>query len=151
MLSIKDRASCNRWNFCRQDHQISVLAGFDRAWDRAALEDARPQPTWIEIKLAEFAWGDLKLHAAGKFTVDSIGYPTGEITIRATNWREIIAIARQSDQINASLLDAMEQGLELLAGLSGNPKTLDIPLNFKNGATRFGPVAIAPAPQLVLR
>ena len=131
--------------------QADILAGFDRPWDRAALEDARPQPTWIDIKLAEIAWGDLELHAAGKVTVDNTGYPTGEITIRATNWREIIAIARASGQVNTSLLDAIEQGLELLAGLSGNSKTLDIPLNFKNGATRIGPVGIAPAPRLVLR
>ena len=131
--------------------QADILAGFDRPWDRAALEDARPQPTWIEIKLAEFAWGDLELSAAGKVTVDNTGYPTGEVTIRATNWREIIAIARASGQVNTSLLDGIEQGLELLAGLSGNSKTLDIPLNFKNGATRIGPVAIAPAPRLRLR
>ena len=128
-----------------------ILAGFDAPWDRHALEDARPQPTWIEIKTAQISWGDLELQAAGKVTVDNTGYPNGEITLRATNWREIISVARASDQIPASVLNAVEQGLELLAGLSGNPKTLDIPLNFGGGAIRIGPIPIAAAPRLVLR
>ncbi|WP_164727028.1 DUF2125 domain-containing protein [Shimia sediminis] len=134
-----------------QTVEADIFAGFDRPFDRASLEDARPQPTWVEVKLAEIAWGDLRLQASGRVTVDNTGYPTGEITLRATNWRDIIEIARQSDQIGQGVLDAVEQGLELLSGLSGNPKTLDIPLNFKNGTTRLGPVAIAPAPRLTLR
>ena len=131
--------------------EADILAGFDAPWDRAAIEDARPQPTRIEIKGMTLAWGDLELQAAGKVDIDSVGYPTGQITIRATNWREIIAVTRDSGQVAAPVLDAIEQGLELLAGMSGNPKALDIPLNFKNGATRIGPVPIAPAPILRLR
>ncbi|SHI62691.1 hypothetical protein SAMN05444000_102112 [Shimia gijangensis] len=131
--------------------QADLLVGFDASWDRHALEDARPQPTSVEITNAQIAWGNLDLQATGHVSVDNTGYPTGEITIRATNWREIISVARSSDQIPASVLDAIEQGLELLAGISGNPRTLDIPLNFKSGTIRIGPIPIAPAPRLVLR
>ncbi|WP_372884086.1 DUF2125 domain-containing protein [Shimia sp.] len=131
--------------------EADLVAGFDRAWDRRALEEARPQPEWIEIRKAEIVWGDLELHAAGRVTVSPAGYPVGEITLRATNWREIVAIARGSGQIPPGVLDAIVGGLELLSGLAGNPQRLDIPLNFRNGATRIGPVAIAPAPRLVLR
>lgn len=131
--------------------QADLFVGFDAPWDRHALEDARPQPTWIDVKTAQVTWGDLELQAAGKVTVDSTGYPNGELTLRATNWREIIAVARATDQIPTGVLNAVEQGLELLAGLSGNPKTLDIPLNFGSGATRIGPIPIGPAPRLVLR
>lgn len=131
--------------------EADILAGFDAPWNRAAIEDARPQPTWIEIKGLTVAWGDLELQAAGTVKVDNVGYPTGEITIRATNWREIIAVTRESGRVAGSVLDAIEQGLEFLSGVSGNPKTLDIPLNFRNGATRIGPVPIAEAPILRLR
>lgn len=131
--------------------EADLTAGFNTPWDRHALEDARPQLTWIDIKMAQIAWGNLELNAAGKVTVDSEGYPIGEITLRATNWREIIAVARTSDQVSSGILDAIEQGLELLSGISGNPKTLDIPLSFSRGKTRIGPVPIASAPRLILR
>ncbi|WP_299352384.1 DUF2125 domain-containing protein [uncultured Shimia sp.] len=131
--------------------QADILAGFDAPWDRHALEDARPQPTWIEVRTMQLAWGELELQAAGKVTVDNTGYPTGDLTIRATNWRDIVAVARQSGAIPKGVLDGIERGLEFLAGVSGNAKSLDIPLNFKNGATRLGPIPIGPAPRLVLR
>lgn len=131
--------------------QADLVAGFSRAWDRRALEQARPQPVWIELKKAEIIWGDLELHAAGRVTVTAAGDPVGAITLRATNWRQTVEILRASGQIPPAMLDAMVSGLELLSGLSGNPRTLDIPVNFKNGATRIGPVAIAPAPRLILR
>lgn len=131
--------------------QGDLLAGFDAPWDRHALEDARPQPTWIEVKSVQIEWGELALEAAGKVAIDNAGYPTGNITIRATNWREILSVVRASGQVSASLLDAVEKGLELLAGLSGNPGTLDIPLGFGGGAIKIGPIPIAPAPRLIIR
>lgn len=131
--------------------QADITAGFDRPWDRLALEQARPKPTWIDVKLAQITWGDLDLNAAGRVTVDPAGIPNGDITIRATNWREIIALARETEQLPDGVLDGISQGLELLSGISGNPKTLDIPLTFKRGATWLGPVPIGPAPQLVIR
>ena len=35
--------------------------------------------------------------------------------------------------------------------MAGNPKTLDIPLNFKGGKVRLGPVPLGDAPRLRLR
>ncbi len=131
--------------------QADILAGFDAPWDRRALEVSRPQPNWIDIKKAEVIWGDLELHIAGKVSVNQEGYPSGEITLRATNWREIITLAQASGQVPQTALDAISSGLELISALSGNPRTLDIPLNFKNRAIRIGPVAIAATPRLILR
>ena len=126
--------------------RADVTVTFDRAWDRTAIEDSRPQPTEIDLTLAEAKWGDLELNAAGNLSVDSLGYPTGTITIRAVNWREIIAVARASGQVSPTILDTVEGALNLAAQLAGNSTQLDIPLTFKNGATRLGPVPIAPAP-----
>lgn len=131
--------------------KADIIASFEQPWNRHAVEVARPQPTSIDVRLAKMAWGDLDLQAAGKVSIDNDGIPTGDITIRATNWRQIIQVARGSGQIPASVLDGVEQGLSLLAGISGNPKTLDIPLEFGNGMTRLGPIPIGPAPRLRLR
>ncbi|MBR9843208.1 MAG: DUF2125 domain-containing protein, partial [Rhodobacteraceae bacterium] len=83
--------------------------------------------------------------------IDAAGYPQGEITLRATNWREIVALARQSEELPKAVIDGVEQGLEFLSAMAGNPKTLDIPLNFRGGLTRIGPVPIGPAPKIILR
>lgn len=124
---------------------------FDKPWDRGAIEQARPQPTEIDITLAEIGWGDLQLNAAGRVTIDSFGYPSGTITLRAVNWREIIAVARATGRVSPGVLDTIEGALDLAAQLAGNARQLDIPLTFRNGSTRIGPVPFAPAPVIRLR
>lgn len=131
--------------------QADITATFERPWDRFAIETARPQPTQIDIRLAEITWGDLRLNAAGVIDIDSFGTPTGTLTIRAVNWREIIAVARASGQVPPSVLDPLQEALGFLAKLSGNANQLDIPLTFKGGATRLGPLPIAPAPIIRLK
>ncbi|MEQ9694914.1 DUF2125 domain-containing protein [Shimia sp. SDUM112013] len=131
--------------------QAQVEITFERPLDMRAIEDARPQPTEIDLKRAEIAWGDLNLQAAGKVTVDGLGYPTGDITVRATNWRDILDVARSSGDIPTGILDATEGALETLAKLSGSSQTLDIPLSFKRQRTWLGPLPIGPAPVIRLR
>ena len=124
---------------------------FDKPWDRSAIEDARPQPREISVKLAEARWGRLELQAAGKVTVDAAGIPTGEITIKARNWREILELAVNSGTIPSGFAETLEDGLSLISQLAGNPKTLDVPLDFADGYVKLGPVPIGPAPVLRLR
>jgi hypothetical protein len=50
-----------------------------------------------------------------------------------------------------SLLGTLESGLTLMAQMSGNPETLDVPLTFRNGRILLGPIPIGPAPILRLR
>ena len=121
------------------------------AWDISALEEGRPQPRLIKLHLAEAQWGDLQLEAAGELTVDRAGTPTGKLTIKARNWREIVALARATQAAPDVLLDQIEQALSLVAQLNGNAETLDIPLGFSNGFIKLGPVPIGAAPRLFIR
>jgi len=124
---------------------------FTKPWDITALEESRPQPTKIKLHLAEAEWGQLKLAAAGELSVDRTGIPTGTVTIKARNWRDILALATASGALPAALTDQIEQGLSLLANFSGNPETLDIPLTFSGGYIRIGLIPVAPAPRLSIR
>jgi hypothetical protein len=124
---------------------------FDKPWDRTAIEDARPQPRKIDLKLAQARWGRLELQAAGVVEVDAQGIPEGEITVKARNWREILQMAVASGALNPSFADTLEGGLGIISQMAGNPKTLDIPLNFRRGSVRLGPVPLGPAPVLRLR
>jgi hypothetical protein len=131
--------------------QADMVVEFDKPWDRFAIEEARPQPRRIDIKLAQARWGRLELQAAGEVTVNARGVPTGEITVKARNWREILALAVTAGAIPEGFAGTLEDGLSLLSQMAGNPRTLDIPLGFRSGRVLLGPVPIGPAPVIRLR
>jgi len=125
---------------------------FDAPWDRAAIEMRRPQPRRVEITLARASWGALDLRIAGDLDVDARGVPDGSLTVKATNWREMLAIAQAAGLVPAALAGLLEGGLARMARLSGNPDTLDLPLRFAGGRVSLGGVLpLGPAPRLVLR
>jgi len=128
---------------------LTVL--FDKPWDRFAIEQSRPQPQEIHIKLAQANWGQLSLAMAGSVKIDSMGRPTGTLTIKIKNWREILAMAQSSGMLSDGVANTMEDGLALISRLAGNPKTLDVPLEFAKGRIWLGPVPIAPSSDLRLR
>ncbi|QDC11369.1 DUF2125 domain-containing protein [Oceanicola sp. D3] len=128
-----------------------VTITFSAPWDRYAIERARPQPRHVEVTLAEAKWGQMELKLAGSLDVDEAGVPEGALLVKATNWREILAVGVASGVVPADFEMPITTALELASQLAGSPKTLDIPLNFKNGQTRIGPAPIGPAPVILLR
>ena len=128
-----------------------VTIAFDKPWDLNALQAERPQPTRIEVKLIEAKWGQLDLRLAGAFDVDSAGRANGQVTIKAQNWRDILALGVATGAVPQQLQRPIEQGLSLLSGLSGNRNTLDLPLTLDNGQMKLGPIPIGPAPLFRLR
>ena len=130
---------------------LDMQVTFDRVWDRKALEQRRPQPVAIDLKLAEVRWGALRLMATGKLTVDSQGIPSGAITVKADNWREMLAMAQAAGAIPAQAIEPAERALKLLASLGGNRNALDVQFNLADGFIALGPFPLGPAPRLVLR
>lgn len=124
---------------------------FDKPWNRSAIEEARPQPGRIEVRLAEARWGKLELQLAGELSVDKAGQPDGTLMIKARNWRDILQLAVNSGALGEGFASTLEDGLSLVAGLAGNPQTLDIPLDFRRGRVFLGPVPLGPAPVIRLR
>lgn len=131
--------------------QMDMSVRFDRPWDRAALEDRRPQPRQIDLRLAEMHWGALHLKAAGSVSVDANGVPTGDVSIKAENWRDMLTMAASAGVIPQSAVSPAERVLGVLAGMGGHPNTLDVKLGLKDGYVSFGPLPLGPAPRLILR
>ena len=129
---------------------LDLTASFDAAWDRFALEERRPQPTAIALRLFSADWGELTFQATGEVTVDDLGVPSGEISLRAKNWKDMLQIAVDSGLIGSSTRPTIENMLGVLAGLSGNPNTIDAPLTFRDGRAYMAGLPIGPAPRLVL-
>jgi hypothetical protein len=128
-----------------------VTVKFSAPWDRHAIEKARPQPHSIQIFKADVTWGQMVLKLAGTLTIDTLGNPTGDLAIKATNWREILALGVANGAIPQSMERSLTRGLELVSGLSGSSKTLDVPLTFRRGTIHLGPIPIAPAPNFKIR
>lgn len=131
--------------------KLDAEVTFDRPWDRAAIEEARPQPTAIDLKTLRARWGKLDLRATGTLAVDEEGMPSGKITVKAENWREMLKMAVTAGLVPKALAPTIETGLGLLAGLSGGGESLDAPLGFRDGGVYLGPVPLGPAPRLALR
>jgi len=125
--------------------------GFTDPWDRHAIETARPQIETLDLDLVQAKWGDLDLRIAGNLTVDTRGIPTGDITVKAANWRDMLAIAEASGAVPAGFVPTLRKALEFVSKLSGDPRTLDAPLTFRNGIISFGPIPLGQAPRLIIR
>ncbi len=131
--------------------ELDAVVTFDKPWDRSALEERRPQPVQVGLRLAEIKWGELRLFATGELDVDSQGIPTGEIAMKAENWRDMIAMANAAGALPDQAVDPVTRALNFMASLGGNPNALDLQLNFRDGFVALGPLPLGPAPRLILR
>ncbi|MEM0937267.1 MAG: DUF2125 domain-containing protein [Pseudomonadota bacterium] len=123
---------------------------FDTVWRADFIEQPRPQPRRIALSDAALQWGGLTLRVAGTLDVDAAGRPEGELLLKATNWREMIAVGRASGVLPSGLANAIEGTLELASRLAGSRETLDVPLRLTNGRMRLGRLPIGAAPVLRL-
>ncbi len=130
--------------------EAEIEATFDRSWDISTLEEGRPQPRRIVVKSSELRWGALDLRVAGTLDIAPDGIAEGELLVKATNWREILAAARAAGALPEGVADTAERALDLVSRLAGSPDTIDVPLVFSDGRARLGPVPIGRAPSLAL-
>ncbi|MFD3189987.1 DUF2125 domain-containing protein [Sedimentitalea sp. HM32M-2] len=131
--------------------ELDMQVQFDRPWDRRALEDRRPQPVAIDLRLASAKWGALSVYAAGQVTVDGDGVPTGNLALKAENWRDMLLLLQRSGALPEIALEATARLLNMLSGISGNPDALDVDLTLQGGLITLGPFPLGPAPRLFLR
>jgi hypothetical protein len=124
---------------------------FDKAWDITALEGPRPQPTKVHMRNMAATWGALDLRIAGAFDVDARGFPNGKLSIKATNWREMITLATAAGIIPKDLENLALRAGNMLAGMKGNTTTIDAELTLARGTISFGFLPLGPAPRLKIR
>lgn len=130
---------------------LDALAEFDRDWDRPAVEQGNPALDRVRIRDLSLVWGRLDLRAQGTLEVDAQGFAEGRIDLRARNWQEMLAAAESGGMVPNGLSGALRGGLDLFAMLSGDRDSLEVPLVFRDGQARLGPVVIGAAPRLALR
>lgn len=130
--------------------KVRGTIAYDAPWDRHAIEGDKPLVTRIDLDEFNATWGELDFQATGSVEVDRLGYLNGEVAVRAKNWKDMLTLAVNSGVVSQDVSDALAAGLSLIAGLSGNPDTLDAPLSFSNQLMKLGPIPIGPAPRLTV-
>lgn len=131
--------------------KLDITVAFDAPWDRHSIEGVKPQPTAISVKAINAVWGRLDLNVNGRLNVDAQGYPVGELKLKARNWQEMLAVATGSGIVERDIAETVKSGLNLLALLSGDKNTLNVPLSFSDGLMKIGPVPLGRAPRLIIR
>ena len=108
----------------------------------------RPQLTHVDLRLAEYTLGDMALRLTGAAELDAEGRMDGQVTVRADNWRALLALARDSGQIPAAMAEVLEEALTLATSFTATPDRLDLPLTLDRGMARLGPIPLGEAPRL---
>ncbi len=127
---------------------VDATLVFDRDWNRASVEGENPRLLEVRLRDASAVWGSLDLRGQGDLKADARGYAEGEIRLRARNWSEMLTIAERSGAIPQGLAGPLRAGLDLIARLSGDRDTLNVPLKFSGGNAMLGPVVLGEAPRL---
>ncbi|WP_010138597.1 DUF2125 domain-containing protein [Oceanicola sp. S124] len=124
---------------------------FERPWDIHALQDARPQPRRVELHQARAEWGELMLQLSADLDVDAGGVPRGDVHVQARNWREMLQMAVNLGALDERLAQTAERALSSMAGMGGNPNSLDLSLTLEDGRIWLGFIPLGPAPRIELR
>lgn len=131
--------------------KVDARIRFDAPWGLDTLNVRRPQPRHIALTDVTAKWGVMELRATGELTIDSTGTPSGSIAFKAAHWREMLRMAQSASAISPAVADALEQALGVVAGLRGNPASIDAQITIRNGVMMVGFVPIGNAPQIRLR
>ena len=131
--------------------KVDTTILFDREWNRSALEDSRPQPVEINLKKLKAEWGDLLIQVNGEVVIDEMGVGQGLVNLQIRNWRDVLELAVDAGLVPRRLHGSVEASLGMLAGLSGNPKTIDTSISVGDGVFYIGPVTLGEAPLFKIR
>lgn len=129
---------------------IDATASFAAPLDLDAVEHGDLRLTALRLRPSALVWGPLGLRATGRVTVDAAGYPEGEMTVRAENWRAALEAAISTGAVAANMADAVRGAMEVVAFLAAKGDGLEAPLRFEAGRMYLGPVPIGAAPRIMV-
>lgn len=142
-------ALADDWPLAFEELNADLSVRFDRPFDRHAATGQPPQPRAIKLRQAALEWGDIRFTAHADLTLDAQGIPTGEATLRVTKWEQLLSLFRRAAPDLP--LEQAEVMLRAMANMDNDPGTLDLRFSFREGQMFMGPIALGPAPRLVLK
>ncbi len=130
---------------------IDTVLEFDMPLDRFSFEGQPPRIRKVNLTSLKLNWGKLEFQAEGKINIDRAGVLNGRINLSTKDWRQLLKLAVAADVVKENVSQTVENALEIMAQMSGDPKNLETPLIFNKGRMSLGPIPLGPAPRLVFR
>lgn len=129
--------------------RANILLHLTAPLDRQAAQ-RRPQLTGFDIGELHLEWGAMTAEASGRLTADPQGQAEGEILLTLTGWDRLPALLVALGAVKPEIAPTVQSMLKALAGESGDPAVLKLPLKFDAGQMSLGPFPLGPAPLLRL-
>lgn len=127
--------------------RLDARLGFDRPLDRNAGAGGGPRVTEVTLREVSLRWGTLSLEGKGQLGADGAGLLEGRIDLVAKDWRPLVAMAAAAGWVRPELAPTFEAALDQIDAADGDPESLRVPLQWKNGRGSLGPIPLGPAPR----
>jgi len=129
------------------DVTADIVVQFTAPIDRL-MAQTHPQPDRVDIHNVQINWGDISIAAQGAVHAGAGGLAEGKITLQVTNWEKALEAAVALGFVQRDTVASWRNGAKFLAAQSPVPGRLALPLSFRGGMMRLGPLTIGPAPRL---
>jgi hypothetical protein len=125
---------------------LHFTAPIDRNYPRV-----QPRLKGLDIGELHLEWGALVVEAAGHLAADAQGYAAGEVKLTITNWDRLPALLVALGLVKPEVGPTVAGMMKALAGQTGDPALLQLPLKLSDGQMSLGPFPLGPAPLLLPR
>lgn len=125
--------------------RLDATAALSHPVDRR-LFDAPPAVIGLEVTDFALDWGPMAVAARGRLAVDPQGFLDGALQVQVTGWQTALDLAVVAGVLQPGVAETWAAFAEQLQ----EPETgrIDLPLTYRNGTARFGPLPIGMAPRL---
>jgi hypothetical protein len=125
--------------------RLDAIARLSGPVDRSAA-DTPPQLVALNIAGLGLDWGSFSLAAKGALAVDDAGYLEGQLDLDIADWRTGLDVAVAM----GALAPGVAETWAAFAVQLQDPATgrLTLPLVWRNGTARFGPLPVGLAPRI---
>lgn len=130
--------------------RANILLHFTAPLDRN-YATVQPRFTGLDIGELHLEWGALIVEATGKLAADAQGYAAGEIKLTVTNWDRLPPVLVALGLVKPEVAPTIGNMMKALAGQTGDPALLQLPLKLADGQMSLGPFPLGPAPLLMPR
>jgi hypothetical protein len=123
--------------------QLSAKLEFDHELVRLALNGGQsPRLISASIQPSKIVWAGSELAVSGLISEGQNGLIEGQLRFDVKNWQPLYEVFKQASSLSTTELITLKRALD---GASGGG-ALEFTLDFTDGNTMIGPIAIGPAP-----
>lgn len=105
-----------------------------------------PRLLGLSLREARLASGGTAITAVGDLAPDAQGFLAGTLTLRAENWRDLLAVLESAGLLVLDQAPFLAGALEQLAG---GEKDIELPVTFRDGQVEALGVVLLPAPRVL--